>query len=140
MASMDADKARYDLEQARRSYHASARLAPPPWVAPVSGLLIAGAIALGGLAPAAAWLRLVTIAAGVLLAVAAVLVALVPRSRRGIRGVRGPARDSWISILVSGIAFFISMTGAAPQTRWVYTGLGVVVGLVTWVALRKDRP
>lgn len=137
---MDPHDARDDLEQAHRAYNASVQPVMPVWAPPVCGLLIAAAIALPGLAPGNIWWRLVTVAAGVVLAVLAGGLVLGVRARQGIRGVRGPARDQWTTLGVCGIAFLVSAVNSTPQARWIYIGLGIVGGVFASIVLRKARP
>ncbi|MFJ3221601.1 hypothetical protein ACIPLC_37515 [Kitasatospora sp. NPDC086801] len=135
---MDAESARHDLEQARRSYDASAQPRLPRWAPPICGLLVGGAIALAGAGPASGWLKLATVAAGILCALAAAQLLLRIRSRQGITGLRGPAREKWRTVGICCIAIVVSALASSPNTRWIYTGLGVVVGIYTWVALQKQ--
>ena len=135
---MDAESARHDLEQARRSYDASARPRLPRWAPPVCALLVGAAIALAGAGPTTGWLKLVTVAAGVLCALTAGRLLLRIRSRQGINGLRGPAREKWRTVGMCCIAIVVSALASSPDTRWIYAGLGIAVGVYTWVALQKQ--
>ena len=137
---MDASEAQKDLEQANRSHQASVRPPLPAWAPPLCGLLIAGAIALAGIAPGDPWLRVGAIVAGVLLAVLARLVVLGIRARQGVRGLRGPARRSQTTLVISGAAFLIASINSHPETRLVYAVMGLLVGVFVWVTLqRRER-
>ncbi|MFD9725799.1 hypothetical protein [Streptomyces sp. NPDC059072] len=135
---MDADNARRDLEQARQSYDASVKPRLPGWAPPVCALLVGAAIALAGTSPTPGWLKLVTVTAGILCALAAAQLVLRIRSRQGISGLRGPAREKWRSVVMSCVVVVLCGLASSPDTRLIYIGLGVAVGIYTWVALQKQ--
>lgn len=135
---MDAEEARRNLEQARQSYDASMRPQLPRWAPPACAVLVAAGIALAGAGPSTGWLKAVTIVAGVLCALAAGQIVLRVRARQGVTGVRGPAREKWRTVGICCVAILVSAMAASPNTRWIYAGLGVVVGIYTWVSLQKQ--
>ncbi|MFG2986788.1 hypothetical protein ACGFYQ_37020 [Streptomyces sp. NPDC048258] len=135
---MDAENARRDLEQARQSYDASVQPRLPRWAPPVCAVLVGAAIALAGAGPATGWLKLVTVAAGILCALTAAWLVLRIRSAQGVTGLRGPAREKWRTVGICCIAIVVSALASSPDTRWIYAGLGVAVGIYTWVALQKQ--
>ncbi|MFJ8871366.1 hypothetical protein ACIRD6_37170 [Streptomyces sp. NPDC102473] len=135
---MDAEQARSELQQARQSYDASVQPRLPRWAPPVCAVLVGAAIALAGLGPESGWLKLLTVAAGVLCALAAAWLILRIRTRQGINGVRGPARDKWRTVGICCVAIVVSALASSPNTRWIYIGLGVGLGIYTWVSLQKQ--
>ncbi|MEV0011044.1 hypothetical protein AB0M10_28805 [Streptomyces sp. NPDC051840] len=135
---MDAEQARSELDAARRSYDASVQPRLPGWAPPVCAVLVGGAVALAGLGPESGWLKLVTVAAGVLCALAAGWLVLRVRTRQGITGLRGPARDKWRTVGVCCLAIVVSALVSGPSTRWIWVGVGVVLAVYTWVSLRKQ--
>ncbi len=137
MATMDAEQARADLEQANRSYRSAVHPVLPRWVPPLCAVLVAGGTALVGAAPSNGLARLACTLGGVLLAAAAGAVVFQTRARGGISGLRGPARESGTAVVICGIAFLISATTASAQLRWVYVALGLVTGAITWWALAR---
>lgn len=143
MANMDAEQARSALDQARQSYDASVQPQLPGWAPPVCGVLVAAAVALAGLGPENGWLKLASVAGGVLCAAAAVGLLLGVRARQGISGLRGPAREKWRTVGVCCIAIVVSALASSPGTRWIYAAVGVGLGAYTWAALgkqvRRDR-
>lgn len=138
MATMDAEEARRNLETANQSYDASVKPRLPRWAPPACAVLVAAAIALAGAGPDTGWIKALTIAAGVLCALAAAQLILRIRARQGVNGLRGPAREKWRTVGICCIAILVSALAATPNTRWIYTGVGVVVGIYTWVALQKQ--
>jgi hypothetical protein len=141
MANMNADEARHGLAEAQRSYDASARPALPRWVPPVCGVLVAVAVAVPGLGYSTIWWKLAAIAIAVTFAVGARRLLTAIRSRRGIKGIRGPARRTLTSLGTSGVAYLIGATRATPPYRWVFIVMGLVVGVIVWISLSKQvRP
>ncbi|MBT2446163.1 hypothetical protein J7F03_03455 [Streptomyces sp. ISL-43] len=134
---MDAEHARNALEEARQSYDASVQLRLPGWAPPVCAVLVGGAIALAGSSPEPGWLKLLSVAGGVLCALAAAGLVLRIRARQGVVGLRGPARERWRTVGLSCVTIVVCALASSPNTRWIYAGLGVVVGAYTWVALQR---
>lgn len=139
MASMDAEQARTDLEEAGRSYAAAVHRDLPAWVPPTCAVLVAVGTALTGIAPSSGWIRLACTVGGVLLAAVAAVIVFRLRARAGVAGLRGSARDSLTAVVVCALAFLISATTATAQTRWVFMGLGLVTGGLTWWALARRQ-
>lgn len=137
MASMDAERARADLEQASRSYQAAVHPDLPRWAPPACAVLVAAGTALAGAAPSNGWARLACAVGGALLVAAAAGTVFRVRARSGVTGLRGPARDSATAVVVGGLAFLISAVAATAQTRWVYAGLGLLTGAFAWWALAR---
>ncbi|MGW5126345.1 hypothetical protein ACWEQ7_20295 [Streptomyces sp. NPDC004069] len=138
---MDAEEARRNLDEARQSLNASLHPRLPNWAPPTCGVLLALGIALAGYSPSPGWLKLVAVAAGALLAVTAAQVVLRIRARQGVTGLRGTGRQKRTAVIASAAAFLVCALAATPNTRWIYAGLGLVVGVYTWFALRKQaRP
>ncbi|MGY5031222.1 hypothetical protein ACWC9U_09840 [Streptomyces sp. 900116325] len=135
---MDAEEAQRNLEQARQSYDASVTPVLPRWVPPVCAVLIAASIALAGAGPSSGWLKAATIAAGILCALAAAQLVLRIRARQGVIGLRGPARQKWRTVGVCCAAVLVSALAATPNTRWIYAGVGLAVGIYTWASLQKQ--
>jgi len=134
---MDADEARNDLEQARRSYSASVRPPLPLWVPPACGLMVGAAVALAGLAPASIWWRLAAVAAAVGLAVLARALVLGIRARQGVRGLRGPVLRTQATLIVTAAAFLVSALGSTAEIRWLYVAMGAVIAVVVWAMLQR---
>jgi membrane associated rhomboid family serine protease len=132
---MDPQQALNDLDQANRA--ASFRPPLPSWVPPVFGLLTAASITVAGLAPSNTWWRLATLVAGVAIAVSAGLLILAVRARQGIKGVRGPARKQWTTLVICGVAILISLFNSQPQMRWAFAGVGIAGGIAMWIVLRR---
>ncbi|MFF1418796.1 hypothetical protein [Streptomyces sp. NPDC058280] len=135
---MDAEEARRSLEQARQSYEASVQPALPRWAPPTCAVLVAAALALAGAGSSNGLLKALTVAAGLLCALAAAQLVLRIRARQGVTGLRGPARQKWRSVAASCVAILICALTATPDTRWIWAGLGIVAGTYTWVSLRKQ--
>jgi hypothetical protein len=135
---MDAAEARHVLEQARQSYRASVQPRLPRWAPPTCGFLVGAAIALAGLSPSPGWLKALTIVAGVLLALMADQLLIRIRSRQGVTGLRGPARQKRSRTVNACAVILICALAAGPNMRWIWAGLGLVVGVYTWVALQKQ--
>jgi hypothetical protein len=138
MATMDAEQARRDLDQARQSYTDSVHPRLPQWAPPVCAVLVGAAIALAGAGPTTGWLKLVTVIGGILCALAAAWVILRIRARQGLTGLRGPAREKWRTVGICCIAIVVSALASSPNTRWIYAGLGVVVAAYAWVSLQRQ--
>ncbi|MFT9821186.1 hypothetical protein [Lysinibacillus sp. NPDC056185] len=134
---MEAEEARRDLEQARQSYRASVEPRLPAWAPPICGFLVGAAIALGGLSPSPRWLKAVTIAVGVLLALAADQILARIRARQGVTGLRGPARRERSSTVNAFVVILICAMAVSSDLRWMWAGLGLVVFLYTWFTLKK---
>ncbi|MFE5667564.1 hypothetical protein ACFQ7N_16595 [Streptomyces niveus] len=119
--------------------HMNSRPAPadsPAWMAPLSGLLIAAALTVAGLAPDGTWPRLGTGVAGAALALLAGSLAGAVRSGERVGGVWGRVRRRWTVVLLSCVAIVLCSLTASPELRGVYAGAGIVCGLALWVALR----
>lgn len=138
MATMDAEEARHDLEQARESYRASVEPKLPRWAPPTCGFLVGAAIALGGVSPSPLWLKALTIAAGVVLALAADQILTRIRARQGVTGLRGPARQKRSRTVNACAVILICALAVSPDLRWMWAGLGLVVFLYTWIRLQKQ--
>ncbi|MFC8074114.1 hypothetical protein ACFUN8_01075 [Streptomyces sp. NPDC057307] len=112
----------------------------PTWLPPVSGLLVAAALTVAGLAPDGAWPRLGTAAAGAALALLAGALVVAVRTREGIRGAWGGIRRRWAVVVLSCAAILLCSLGASPELRRMYVAAGVLGGGAMWVALRRERP
>ncbi|MFD4768542.1 hypothetical protein [Streptomyces niveus] len=108
----------------------------PAWVPPISGLLIAAALTVAGLAPDGTWPRLGTGVAGAVLALLAGSLAGAVRSGERVGGVRGRFRRRWAVVSLSCVAIVLCSLTASPELRGVYAGAGIVCGIALWVALR----
>ncbi|MFJ4842518.1 hypothetical protein [Streptomyces sp. NPDC088746] len=134
---MDAEEAQKNLAAARTSYEASVTPALPAWAPPLCGLMVGGGVALAGIGAESAWVRVAGVVVGVGLALGARALLNRIRARRGVTGVRGPAARTQSTLVVAGAAYVIGAMNATPQTRWVFLGMGVVVGAIVWVSLAK---
>ncbi|WP_328887856.1 hypothetical protein [Streptomyces sp. NBC_00316] len=138
MATVDAEEARHDLEQARLSYRSSVEPQLPAWAPPTCGFLLGAAIALGGFSPSPHWLKALTIGGAVLLALAADQILTRIRARQGITGLRGPARETRRRTINSCVLILICALAVSPDLRWIWGGLGLAVFLYTWFMLHKQ--
>lgn len=134
---MDPRQARDELKVAHQASTAGAIPRLGALVPIEVGVLVAGAVTLAGWASENVWWHLTELASAVLLACAAVLVLVTARRRRGIRGLRGPARSEWTATLVSALAFLVIAFGASPEERGIYVGLGVLAGVLTGALLHR---
>ncbi|MBP0452191.1 MULTISPECIES: hypothetical protein [unclassified Kitasatospora] len=135
---MDAEEARRELEQAHLSYRASVEPRLPAWAPPTCGLLVGAAVALGGLSPSPAWLKVLTIGTGILLALAADQILTRIRAGQGVTGLRGPARRRRSRTINACAVIVICALAVSPDLRWIWAGLGVVVFGYTWFTLQKQ--
>ncbi|MFB8442885.1 hypothetical protein ACFC7A_27935 [Streptomyces niveus] len=108
----------------------------PAWVPPLSGLLIAAALTVAGLAPDGIWPRLGTGVAGAALALLAGSLAGAVRSGERVGGVWGRVRRGRAVVSLSCVAVVLCSLTASPELRGVYAAAGIVCGLALWVALR----
>lgn len=106
------------------------------WVPPVSGLLIAAALTVAGLAPDDTRLRLGTAAASAVLALLAGVPVLAVRTGEGMRGVWEGVRRRWAVVSLSCVAILLCSLTASPELRGLYAAVGVVCGIGLWIALR----
>jgi hypothetical protein len=134
---VDARQAQEQLDAARRASTGGAIPRLSWWTSISVGLLVAGAVTLAGWASSTVWWHLVELVAAVGLGAAAVSTVRSARRRRGVRGLRGRAREEWTATLVSALAFFVVALSATPEGRWIYVGLGVVGGALTAVLLHR---
>lgn len=134
---MDPRQARDELKVARQASTAGAIPRLGVLVPIEVGVLVAGAVTLAGWASENVWWRLTELVSAVLLACAAVLVLVSARRRRGVRGLRGPARSEWTATLVVALAFLVIAFGGTSEERGIYVGLGVVAGVLTAALLHR---
>jgi hypothetical protein len=137
-ADMDANEARNGLREVHRSYEASVSPPLPRWAPPMCAVLVGGAVAVVGLGYPNVWWKLAAVAVGVLGALGARQLLTVLRARQGVRGMQGPARRTQVTVFASGAAYLIAAMEATPPFRWVFVTIGLMVGVIVWVSLRKQ--
>lgn len=134
----DVQQARDALAAARESQMASRRPKLARWQPPVCGIAVAAGFCVVGLVPYTDWWRLAALAIMVLSWGGAGLLVLGTRARRGIKGVRGETRKVVATLVAAAFVVFFSALNRSPDMRWIYIGLGIVVGPYLWVVLRRQ--
>ncbi|QIS23722.1 hypothetical protein [Nocardia terpenica] len=136
---MDAKEAQQHLHTADAAYRASA-LPPMPWrIAAPAAVMIGAAVAVSGQYSDNGVIRLSFWIGAVALAAAAVGLVQWARHRRGLAGLRGPAREAMTAQLTSALAVLVIAIVAPSGMGWYFLGSGVVLAVLAAAALRNPQ-
>ncbi|WP_225728399.1 MULTISPECIES: hypothetical protein [unclassified Nocardia] len=134
---MDAREAQQHLRTAEDAYRAAALPSLPMRIVVPVAVMIGGAVAVSGQYSGNGVIRLSYWIGAVVLAICAIGLVQRARHRRGLTGLRGPAREALTAQLTCALAV-LTLAIVAPAGMGLYfIGAGVVIGVVAGVLLRK---
>ncbi|WP_222595278.1 hypothetical protein [Nocardia ninae] len=136
---MDSRDAREHLQTADVAYRAAAMPKLPTWVVVACGVLAGAAVALSGQHSSDGRVRALFVVGAALMVAAGIGLFLWARRRQGLDGIRGPARDDLVTMLVCLVPVFMVAVDPAPYFRWLYVGVGVVEGVLIMAMLGRRQ-
>jgi hypothetical protein len=135
---VDSKTARHQLEQAERARNAAQAFEIPSWGPAFAGACVAAGLLVMGLFPYSAGWRVAAVVVALLLWGAAGWCLVEIRARKGVRGLRGPARSSAITLAVCALALVPGALSASSAMRLSYVILAAAGGLAMWWVARRQ--